>query len=141
MRLVPVLLDTTANNSDLILALVFFIAAITMFTVYGVSKMRIFAKAGQFGSIAFVPYSSTRLLLRICGLSESFAWLLRIPLLGGIVLRMLCGVPLARAFGKGVGFGLGLSFLGLVFYPILAFDDSKYIGPPLRDKSFPPHYA
>ena len=36
----------------------------------------------------------------------------------------------ARAFGKGVGFGVGLVLLGFVFYPLLAFGDAKYQGAP-----------
>jgi hypothetical protein len=33
---------------------------------------------------------------------------------------------LARVFGRGVGFTLGLLFLPIIFYPILAFGDSQY---------------
>jgi len=36
---------------------------------------------------------------------------------------------LAKVFGKGVGFCIGLIFLSVVFYPLLAFSDSKYMGP------------
>ena len=34
---------------------------------------------------------------------------------------------LSKKFGYGVGFTLGLIFLGIIFYPILAFGKSKYI--------------
>jgi hypothetical protein len=34
----------------------------------------------------------------------------------------------ARAFGRGIGFGLGLAFLGVVFFPILGFGDYRYRG-------------
>ncbi|HPJ45228.1 MAG TPA: DUF5684 domain-containing protein [Tenuifilaceae bacterium] len=33
------------------------------------------------------------------------------------------------SFGKGVGFTIGLIFLGFIFLPILAFGDAKYNGP------------
>jgi hypothetical protein len=36
---------------------------------------------------------------------------------------------LAKSFGKGVGFGLGLAFLGIIFFPILGFGSAQYQGP------------
>jgi hypothetical protein len=29
----------------------------------------------------------------------------------------------ARFFGRGIGFGLGLTFLGIVFFPLLGFGE------------------
>jgi len=29
----------------------------------------------------------------------------------------------ARAFGRGIGFGLGLEYLGVLFYPLVGFGD------------------
>jgi len=37
-------------------------------------------------------------------------------------------MEVATAFGKGAGFGLGLVFLGFIFYPILGFGDAQYVG-------------
>jgi hypothetical protein len=36
---------------------------------------------------------------------------------------------LSKSFGKEEGFTIGLLLLGIVFYPILAFGDAKYLGP------------
>jgi hypothetical protein len=38
-------------------------------------------------------------------------------------------LDVAKAFGKGAGFGIGLWLLGFIFFPILGFSDAKYIGP------------
>jgi hypothetical protein len=35
----------------------------------------------------------------------------------------------SKNFGHGVGFTLGLIFLGFIFIPILAWGDSQYLGP------------
>jgi hypothetical protein len=35
---------------------------------------------------------------------------------------------LAKVFGKGTGFGFGLLLLPFIFYPILAFGKSEYVG-------------
>jgi hypothetical protein len=37
---------------------------------------------------------------------------------------------LSRSFGKGVGWTLGLLFLGIVFVPVLAFGGDEFVGRP-----------
>jgi hypothetical protein len=34
-----------------------------------------------------------------------------------------------KSFGKSTGFGIGLVFLGFIFFPMLGFGDATYIGP------------
>ena len=36
---------------------------------------------------------------------------------------------LSKSFGKSEGFTVGLVFLSIIFFPILAFGDAKYLGP------------
>jgi len=38
-------------------------------------------------------------------------------------------VAFAKNFGKGVGFALGLIFLGFIFFPILAWGSAQYQAP------------
>jgi hypothetical protein len=35
---------------------------------------------------------------------------------------------LAKSFGKGAGFGIGLALLGIIFWPILGFGSAEYQG-------------
>lgn len=35
----------------------------------------------------------------------------------------------ADAFGQGIGFTIGLWFLGFIFFPLLGFGDYAYEGP------------
>ena len=37
------------------------------------------------------------------------------------VITLLLNVRIARAFGKGIGFAIGMTFIPVVFFPILAF--------------------
>ena len=37
-------------------------------------------------------------------------------------------IDLAKAFGKGTGFGVGMFFLNFIFYPILGFGSATYSG-------------
>ena len=39
----------------------------------------------------------------------------------------MINIALAKAFGKGTGFGVGLTLLAIIFAPLLAFGDAEYI--------------
>jgi Family of unknown function (DUF5684) len=43
------------------------------------------------------------------------------------VFMILLYVELAKSFGKGGGFAVGLLFLGFIFLPILAFGSAQYV--------------
>jgi hypothetical protein len=51
-----------------------------------------------------------------------------IPLVNFIICIILC-IDLAKSFGKGAGFGIGLAFLGIIFLSILEFGSARYQGP------------
>ena len=39
---------------------------------------------------------------------------------------IIVSIEVAKAFGKGTGFGVGLALLSFVFYPLLGFGDAVY---------------
>ena len=45
-----------------------------------------------------------------------------------LILNIMFNVKLARSFGKGVGFAIGLIFLNPIFMLILGFGSAKYVG-------------
>ena len=45
----------------------------------------------------------------------------------GIIITVKLNLRLARPFGKGTGFALGLTFISPVFYPILAFGKAQRV--------------
>jgi hypothetical protein len=51
-----------------------------------------------------------------------------IPFVNFIICIILC-IDLAKSFGKGAGFGIGLLLLGVIFFPILGFGSAQYQGP------------
>ena len=51
-----------------------------------------------------------------------------IPIVNFILAIVLC-IDLAKSFGKGAGFGIGLALLGVIFFPILGFGSGQYQGP------------
>lgn len=84
-----------------------------------------FTKAGKPGWGAIIPIYNIILLLEIARRPLWWIILFLIPLVNFIV-AIIVSFDVAKNFGKGVGFGLGLAFLGFIFYPILGFGDAKY---------------
>ena len=89
---------------------------------------KMFVKAGQPGWAAIVPIYNIYIWCKIVGRPGWWVVLLFIPIVSIIFAIILC-VDLAKAFGKGVGFAIGIIFLGFIFIPILGFGDAKYQGP------------
>lgn len=94
-----------------------------------VAMWKIFEKAGEPGWAAIIPFYNIYVLFKITwGNGWKFLFLL-IPI-ANIVFAIITMVKLAKAFGKGSGFAVGLIFLGTIFSCILAFDNSQYLGVP-----------
>lgn len=92
------------------------------------SFWKIFTKAGQPGWAAIIPIYNLIILLKICG--RPWWWLIGmfIPLVNLVVVIVLT-MDIAKVFGKGAGFAIGLFFLSFIFYPILAFGSATYTAP------------
>jgi Family of unknown function (DUF5684) len=89
---------------------------------------KIFTKAGQPGWAAIIPIYNWYMLCKIVGRPGWWVILLFIPFINFIIGIILC-IDLAKSFGKGVGFGIGLILLGVIFFPILGFGSAQYQGP------------
>jgi len=88
---------------------------------------KVFAKAGQPGWGALVPFYNFYLMTKIAQRPAWWLILLFIPIVGLAVIVVM-SMDIAKHFGKGAGFGVGLAFLGLIFYPILGFGSAQYGG-------------
>lgn len=92
-----------------------------------VCRWVIYQKAGKPGWAAIIPIYSTLVLLEI--IRKPWWWLLLMLIPGvNIVFAIWAINLLSKSFGKNEGFTLGLILLPIIFYPILAFDNSaQYI--------------
>lgn len=89
---------------------------------------KLFVKANKPGWAAIVPIYNILVELEIVGRPWYWLLLMLIPVVNLVVAIMLT-FRMAKVFGKGTGFGFGLLFLPIIFYPILAFGDAAYLGP------------
>jgi hypothetical protein len=93
-----------------------------------VAMWKVFAKAGEPGWASIIPIYNIYIWCKIVGRPWWWILLMLIPFVNFIVAIILC-IDLSKSFGKGVGFGLGLAFLGIIFFPILGFGSAQYQGP------------
>ena len=89
---------------------------------------KVYVKAGKPGWAAIIPIYNILVELEIVGRPWYWLLLMLIPFVN-IVIAIMITFRMAKVFGKGTGFGFGLLFLPFIFFPILAFDSSRYLGP------------
>ena len=127
-----------------------FILVIGWYILQVVAYWKIFEKAGEPGWKAIVPFYNTSTQYKFTWNTRAF-WIVLIGgIVGGILQEATEGIPsllgtlivlivaifniislnkLAKAFGHGVGFTIGLFFLNPIFMLILGFSGDEYIGP------------
>lgn len=88
------------------------------------SGWKIFTKAKLPGWGILVPIYNVYLQFKLAG-HPNWAWWLLLPPVAAILL-IVANFKIAKKFGKGTGFALGLWFLPIIFYPILAWGDAQY---------------
>jgi hypothetical protein len=89
---------------------------------------KVFTKAGQPGWASIIPIYNLYIWCKIVGRPGWWIILMLIPFVNFIIAIILC-IDTAKSFGKGVGFGIGLLLLGIIFWPILGFGSAQYQGP------------
>lgn len=114
---------------------VFLLFALVIAIIQIIAYWKLFNKAGEKGWKSIIPIYNVITLFKISGLSPWIvcAYLLGfIPVVGGLIMigiTIYQAYNLAKSFGKGAGFTVGLVLLPSIFYMILAFSKDEYIGP------------
>lgn len=119
-----------------------------------VANWKIFTKAGEEGWKAIIPFYNSFITFKIGGNTTYFWIWLATYVVGYIlssfsgfmaILASLCSLAafvvqvlreynLAKAFGKGIGFTVGLVLLNPIFRMILGFGSAEYQGVPEANK-------
>jgi len=86
----------------------------------------VFRKAGRPGWTAVVPiYNVYVLVIHVAQLSLLWFLLCLVPLVQ-IIAVILVNIEVAKRFGRSEAYGLGLTVIGFVFYPILGLGPARY---------------
>jgi hypothetical protein len=108
--------------------LLILVIQLAIFVLIVAGFWKVFTKAGQPGWAAIIPIYNIFILCKIVGRPWWWVILCFIPLINLIALAVL-SMDVAKSFGKGVLFAVGLFFLGPIFYCILGFGSAQYQGP------------
>ncbi len=96
------------------------------FIVFSIIVMwKVFVKAGQPGWGCIIPIYNIYLMMKIAGRPGWWLLLFFIPIVN-LIICIIVMIDIAKNFGKGTGFGIGLVFLNIIFFAILAFGDAEY---------------
>ncbi len=120
---------TTGSFLETVMAFAFgAIWIIVLLCVVMVASMwAVFKKAGKPGWGALVPIYGQMCLGEMAGLSSLIGLLVFIPYIG-FVFGMWITWRIGERFGCGPLFRVGLIFLPLLCWPILAFGSARYVG-------------
>ncbi len=132
----------------------FFIFIMIIALIVGVliviGQWKIFKKGGEEGWKALIPVYNVYTMCKLVGVNPYWVLIVfagclfsAIPLLNLVVMvasiyfTVLLHVSLAKAFGKDTGFAIGLILVPYIFYPILGFGKSEFVGAdPMEDIIF-----
>lgn len=138
---------------DEIAFLIYFLVFIFLFVlaigiIGSLGQWKVFKKAGNNGWAAFIPIYNSYVACQVAGVNTMWVWIsLVAPIVTAIItplafistivslyFNVILSISMARSFGKSDGYAVGLILLGPIFYLILGFGDSKYLGPrPMND--------
>jgi hypothetical protein len=93
-----------------------------------IAGWKIFTKAGQPGWAVLIPIYNAIVLMRVIGRPWWWIFGFIVPILN-IVVGIVVSLDLAKSFGRGTGFGIGLWLLPFIFGLILGFGSDTYRGP------------
>ena len=103
------------------------LSIITVLALLIVGSCKIFVKYGKKWWEALIAGYNFAVILEMVELPLWNYFLFLIPFVN-IYMIFKVAIRLAKAFGKGTGFGVGLVLLSPIFIPILAFSKAPYIG-------------
>ena len=116
---------STMSTSQFITVTIIYIAICVLFII---AMWKLFTKAGEKGWKSIIPIYNSYIFVKIAD-GNGWKFLLFIIPFVNIVYAIMLDIRLAKAYGKGVGFGIGLIFLPFIFELILAFGSADYLGP------------
>ena len=117
------------NSGGGIVAVVVSLVMAAMFIACLVGIWKMFKKAGQPGWGSLIPFYNVYLLLKIAEKPGWWLVLFVIPIVNLYAL-VVVSINIAKAFGKGIGFAIGLMILNVPLYAFLGLSKAQYVGVP-----------
>ena len=114
-------------NENFYLYLVLGIVFLVLLLIVLISMSRVFKKANRSGISAFIPVYNIYTLLEIANMTKAYLIPTLIPIVN-IPFLLNINAKIAELFKKNKTFGIAMTFIPFIYYPILAFSGSEYVG-------------
>ena len=98
-------------------------------------QWKTFSKAGKAGWEALIAGHNQFVMFELSGIKPYFIFLMFVPI-ANIIIPFWLNINFAKSYGKGAGFGVGLTLLPGIFFPILGFGKAQYVGPAYQGGDF-----
>lgn len=108
----------------MLLILIVYLAIIVLMVA---SQWKVFSKAGQPGWACLVPIYNIYVMTQIANKPGWWTAIILLVPIVNIVFAIMLIHGISTSFGKDAGFTVGLLFLGIIFWPILAFGDAQHV--------------
>jgi ABC-type sulfate transport system permease subunit len=109
---------------------------LAIYVLMVVGLWKVFEKAGKPGWAAIIPIYNTIIMIEIVGKPTIWVLWCLIPCVN-IVFGIWLINLMSKSYGEGEGFTVGLILLPFIFWPILGFGSSRYIGPSAAEAQNP----
>jgi hypothetical protein len=110
-----------AGGIGLVALLIYVAIALLMI----ISLWKVFSKAGQPGWASIIPIYQTVVMLQVAGKPIWWIILFFVPI-ANIVIAIMMLAGIAKNFGKGGGFVVGMLLLPIIFWPMLGLGSAEY---------------
>lgn len=106
---------------------IYTLVSITIAIVVLIAKGMVFKKAEHQGWKILIPFYNRYIFYEIAT-GEGIMFLLSYVPIVSFIMRCYLSYKLSKAFGKDIGYTLGLIFFPQLFYCMLGFGSAEYIG-------------
>ena len=110
--------EISSTNTELFVTL-----GVTILIFAGFWK--VFEKAGKPGWAGLIPIYNLYVLVKISGNAWYWFALFFLPVIN-LFATLKVSIDIAGKFNRGILFGLGLTFVSFIFYPLLGFGEYQY---------------
>ena len=135
---------STVSDSDFLAVFgmimgIIFIPLLIVLIINIIAMWKIFEKAGEAGWKSIIPIYNMVIMMKMVGINPLWILIIFVPVLGEILfflITIVMMIRLAKGFGKGEGFAVGLILLSFIFELILGFGKDTWDAGRINFESF-----
>lgn len=124
----PDMVNFMSSGPFMVFFLMFLLFNIAVALIMVVSLWKIFTKAGKPGWASIIPIYNVIVILDIVKRPTWWVVLFFVPFVN-IVIMFMVFYDLSKSFGKDIGYAIGLTFVPIIFLPMLGLGKSTYTPP------------